>query len=275
MLELCRRGFTLLEISIVLLIMAAVMGGGAVIFAASLHQRQSDDTKAKLAVLQVALLDYRRAFNRLPCPADATRDSNASSNNYFGIESATIDNNPVSPTYHEVIGCNFGSGTPQANFNSGSTDEGMVPTKTLGLPDDYAFDDWGRRIMYAVDQRLTLTDAFTTIPVTDSTPRITVNNTMAGSTPTQITNLAVYVLVSFGPNGHGAYPRGFGAQRVNAGSTNVDEAKNCHCNSDGTSGAFSGVFVQKVETQNPNNLQDSFDDIVVFAKRSSLRTLVE
>ena len=38
---------------------------------------------------------------------------------------------------------------------AGSVVGGVIPTKSLGLSDDYAFDQWGRRITYVVDTRAT------------------------------------------------------------------------------------------------------------------------
>ncbi len=80
--------------------------------------------------------------------------------------------------------------------------EGMVPTKTLRLPDDYAFDGYGRRIMYAVDARFTATNAFTSIPASNIGTRMTVLD----QSDNPKTTTAAYVLVSFGPDGFGAYP---------------------------------------------------------------------
>ena len=53
-----------------------------------------------------------------------------------------------------------------------------LPVKTLGLPDDYAaLDGWGRRIMYAVDRRMTASDVLT---INFSTPTLN-GNTSNGS----------------------------------------------------------------------------------------------
>ena len=80
-----RSGFTLLEMSIVLVIIAIVVGGGMTIFGASVQKRQLQETQAKLKAIQKALYDFRIANNRLPCPTDAT--ANESYDWYFGTES--------------------------------------------------------------------------------------------------------------------------------------------------------------------------------------------
>ena len=241
-------GFTLLEMSIVLVIISIVSIGLVEIFAASIQKAQLKQTVAKMESIQKTLYEYRLAFNRLPCPADATIAINVVN---FGIEAA----NPGSCT----------GGIPAANFlqSPGGTAqdarEGMVPTKTLGLPDDYAFDGWGRRFMYAVSKDITQNGAFAAIPASDSATRMTIMSAQGVSKSTQ----AVEVLVSFGQNGHGAYPRNGGTVRVNAGLSNTDEQNNCDCTIISnviTPTGLDGVFVQK-------DLSNGFDDIVYFSVR--------
>jgi prepilin-type N-terminal cleavage/methylation domain-containing protein len=158
--------------------------------------------------------------------------------------------------------------------------EGMVPTNALRLADDYAFDGWGRRIMYAVDARFTATSAFTNIPATDTATRMTVLD--QSDNPKSTT--AAYVLLSMGPNGHGALPRGTGtanlnivSSRINVGSVNTDEQNNCDCSSGAVATGLNGVFVQKTATQDSTtpNHTDDFDDVVAFGTRSDLRSPLE
>ena len=58
--------------SIVLAIIAVVMGSGLAILSALLDKRQLLETNAKLAAIQKAFLSYRITYNRIPCPADIT-----------------------------------------------------------------------------------------------------------------------------------------------------------------------------------------------------------
>jgi hypothetical protein len=241
--------------SIVLVIVGTVVTGVIMYLSLTLKQRAGEETKYKLQVLQQTLLDYRLAFNRIPCPADLTL---ATTDQNFGAEAANRGD------------CTGGS--PAANFAGGNDVEGMVPTKTLGLPDDFAFDGWGHRIDYAVDVDFTADDAFSTIAASDATARMTVKDSSAG---TDKTTAAAYVLISFGPDGHGAFPRGASATPISSGSTNTDEQNNCDCdNSAGVTG-LDGVFVQKEPTRNPSDLSDVFDDMVLYATRSDLRSELE
>jgi prepilin-type N-terminal cleavage/methylation domain-containing protein len=141
-------GFTLLEMSVVLIIITVIVAGGMAMFTGSLQKRQLAETQVKLKAIQQALYSFRLANSRIPCPADVTL---AVTDTNFGVEGATLGT------------CTGGS--PAANFSTGNNVEGMVPTVTLGLPDEYAFDGWGRRLMYAADARFTATNAFITYSI--------------------------------------------------------------------------------------------------------------
>lgn len=324
-------GFTLLELSIVLVILAVVIGGGLAIFTSSLQKSQQLETEAKLAVIQKMLFNYRVAFNRLPCPADVFLPI---TDNNFGVEAAnpgsctggvpaasftytpylsfacdTVSGSPTVTTSYDISGvgltgaelieqlidngtfpagstvggmscapgvcwfnmssnatathtgamCTFFGIPADDGGGSSSAVEGMVPTATLNLPDDYAFDGWGRRIMYAASNDLTQTNAFAIIPANDLTNRMTI----MGEAGTNKTTQAGYVAFSYGPNGYAAIPRSGGVTRLPL-PVNADERKNYIF--------ANGIFVQKEATQNPAYKTDDFDDIVTYATRSNLRT---
>jgi prepilin-type N-terminal cleavage/methylation domain-containing protein len=346
-----RAGFTFLEMSIVLVIIAVVIGGGMTLFSASLQKREWQETQTKLKAIQTSLYDYRIANNRIPCPADVTL---ALTNQYFGYEAGTLSGSTWIPdagacisygTYvndaltapvansvaadfvHTVIlsgittsssttvimtsttgvanglavsGTGIPPGDTVASFvantsvtltaaatASGNVPltfvdlvQGMVPITALRLSDDYAIDGWGRRIMYTVDARFTVTNALTSavIPATDTGYRITVNDQSGHAQ----TTMAAYVLVSFGPNGHGAYPRNGAAigSRINSASNHPDELTNCDCNSSAGSNSTipAGTFVQEPPNQYSGHLGDPtyyFDDLVAFATRSQLASPTE
>lgn len=247
-------GFTLIEISIAITLLAAILGTSGVIFANLLKNYQDTETKNKLLAIQKALYDYRVAFNELPCPADITLAIN---HTHFGVAAANKGT------------CT--AGIPAANFVdvTGTPRDvrgGMVPITTLQLPPDFAFDGWGRRIQYFVTRDLTQLGAFTIVGGSDPNPRMTILNSNGATN----TNLAAYVLLSGGRNGHGMVPRLGGATLLNDGSSNADELENCDCDAVATYTALDNTFVQKVETDNAADFTDSFDDILVYATRIDL-----
>jgi len=276
-----RDAFTLLEMSIVLTIIAVIIAGGAVTFSASLKQRQYDQTKEKLVVLQNALRDYWRTFGRLPCPG-ASYSYNATSggsNGNFGKEAQNKATCDGTPSADFVYNLDHATSTTRCNYTGVTFDDcvygGMVPVRTLQLPDDYAFDGWGRRFQYVVNSDFTTQDAAAAISITaDSggTSRIiikTSTTTAAASIPK--TNSAAYALVSFGMNGHGAYPRTTsGDIRVSSGSDNDMEKANCHCDATTAATTFDNIFYQSPYKTNTSSTIDTFDDMVVFGTRGTL-----
>lgn len=322
-------GFSLLELSVVLTIIAVVMAMTLTSFIGNLEKSQEDDTKARMKIIQQALLDFRRAHGRLPCPANLTT---ALSNANFGVSSAqmgactggtpasnfstnlsrtatvasgataitstntsgvlayaySIFNATAFPQGAVLSAITSGTAATSAAPSSaaitgqaviyGHVAAGAVPVRTLNLPDEYAMDGWGRRIFYGVSAPLTAVDGFSTTPVSNTASRITINNVNG----TAITSTAAYVLVSYGVNGHGAFPRDGGVARLDVGSTNTNERENCGRTVDGassctttTSTLFDSVFVQSFPTKDTSNPLNSFDDIVMYATRSQLRVATE
>lgn len=131
-------GFSLVQMMVILTVVALTAtimlpAGNGVSEAA-----KKDVTLERLNVIEKTLVGWRAANTRIPCPADG---SLAFNNSNFGIEASSSTS------------CT--TGTPAANFNSGNVAGGMIPARTLGLPDEYALDGWGRRFTYIVDKRAT------------------------------------------------------------------------------------------------------------------------
>ena len=121
------RGFTLLEISITVLIIGLLLTGIMVPLQAQVEQRKVDETRLTLEQAREALLNHAAEFGFFPCPADAASG---------GMEPASgVDHTTgACPAYH-----------------------GFLPAKLLGFtpvdPQGYATDAWGptsNRIRYAV-----------------------------------------------------------------------------------------------------------------------------
>jgi prepilin-type N-terminal cleavage/methylation domain-containing protein len=247
MIRLCKysksSGFTLIELSVVLLVVAVVMGAGISLISVGLTNLAYNNTSARLKVLQKALWDYRIAYNKLPSPADSS--SYATSSASFGLSDA---------------------GSP--DFTDTGVTFGMVPVRTLGLPDDMAFDGWGRRIRYAAATGLIQDNAFDTVGITETSNMLTVKNAAGGD----LTTTAAYVLVSYGENGHGGRG-GTTGTLLSSGSTNANEWLNCKCDATGAydAGVDPYTFVQNERKPDPADALNMFDDVAVFATRAQLR----
>lgn len=265
-----KRGYTLLELALVVAILG-LLAAAAFRYATNLsNTRNYADLNDTLNVIEEALRSYGAAFSRLPCPSDISLSDNSTS---FGTEVGTSGDG-------NCTGYNFiNSGTDPDNADglydataASKVVAGGVPTKTLKIDDRYAYDPWGRRILFAVDKRITATNAFTTYTVTNTTIGVVVvKHNSTDSLANAITYKGVYALTSFGPNGHGGYVRNPSATstRFNAASSNTNEQKNCHCNSSATATTFDRIFVQNSKTPS-TTLTNVFDDIVRFRTRAQI-----
>jgi prepilin-type N-terminal cleavage/methylation domain-containing protein len=244
------RAFTLIELSIVLLILSVIMGGAMTYLMRRTQQDKLDDTYARMDVIEDAILNFRRANGRLPCPASYSTTLSSST---FGTEAA-----------------NPGTCTGAANLNASQVRGGALPTKALNLPDDYEFDGWGRRFDYAVDVRATNTNAFTvTYGIADATVGEIIVKDASGTT---ITSKAVVLVMSHGSNGHGAYMADGTGLRFNASVTNTDELENCNCTSAAAAGTVNATYVQKMPVES-TTVANTFDDIVRYKMRWQLYSL--
>jgi prepilin-type N-terminal cleavage/methylation domain-containing protein len=120
-LSVSEKGFTLVELAMVLVIVGLLVGGLLMTLSAQHDATNTRETEARLNEIRDALIGFAAQQQRLPCPATATSGGNES------------------PP---------GGGACTANH------AGFVPAVTLGLaPTDaqgYALDAWGNRIRYAV-----------------------------------------------------------------------------------------------------------------------------
>jgi type II secretory pathway pseudopilin PulG len=242
------KGLSMLELSIVLALIAVISAMGMAAVPAMLESARRTATNNKLDALEDTLMAYRVANNRLPCPADASLPATDAN---YGFEAA----NPGRCT----------GGSPAANRTDATNNvvEGAVPFRTLGIPEEFLVDGWGRRFAYAVNSNATDTDVMRHMALTDSC-RISVRDA-AGS---DRTTGALYALVSFGPNGHGG-SLGTG-QLMSAGSTNPDEQINCHCDATAAATAYAATYVQK-DREDSTDDSAVFDDMVRFKERWQMR----
>ncbi len=231
-----RRGFTLIQISILLVIASLVMV--AILPSTRSNLASNSATVTKMNSVVTALRAYMAVNGNYPCPADA---SLAISSSNYGVAAA----NPNTTN-------NCAGGTPAANYTDATNNIaiGMIPVRALGLSNDYALDGFGRTITYAVD-----TNAVGCWPSRNITGKITVtDNGIPNSTP--------FVLVSHGADGHGAWiplPGTSGtAVRLSKGSTDTDQLTNAHVDSSFNPTTTLANFVRKPQT-------GTFDDLVVYS----------
>jgi prepilin-type N-terminal cleavage/methylation domain-containing protein len=121
------RGFSLVELAVVMSIVAFLMGGLMYTLSAQVEQRNFDDTRRRLDQARELLLSFAIVKGRLPCPATTTS---------AGDESFTAGVGTACSTYYGgVVG-------------------GWLPARAIGYQQvdsgGYAVDAWGNRIRYVV-----------------------------------------------------------------------------------------------------------------------------
>src|SRR5262249_45928801 len=141
-------GFTMTEMAVVLVVIATVTGMAVSSGFSVVSSARFVATNQKMAAIDQALMTFRIANNRLPCPASLTLTQGNANYGYeanYNGGSGTVGTGSCT------------SGPPAANFTgAGATNttataaEGAVPTATLGLPNDDMYDGWGGRFRYAV-----------------------------------------------------------------------------------------------------------------------------
>ena len=80
------RGFTLIELTIALVIISLVLGGGALALSGKNANQREREVKAQLATIKEALYGYAITHGRLPCPAvfaENSGEENCATN--FGV----------------------------------------------------------------------------------------------------------------------------------------------------------------------------------------------
>ena len=149
---------------------------------------------------------------------------------------------------------------------------GGVPTKTLNLPDEYGFDGYGRRMMYTVDNRATAATSCQSLQGQKLKGDIKI---LKAYNATQVEDSVMWALMSYGKDGHGAFPMEGStlANRIDTGNIDPSTAlfdpdqKN---NAFAASGAMSTVtypslYTTKLVKKEPTS---GFDDIVWYQNAS-------
>lgn len=223
-----QAGFTLIEMAMVLMIVALLLGGLLPTLSGQVEQRHVNDTRKQLDEIQQALIGYAIINGRLPCPANLNPTSS-------GMESPS------------------GGG---GSCTKAHTNDTYVPAVTLGLSgadsNGLIEDAWGNPIRYAVttggSSTFTTANGMSTTGISNlgTTSNLIVCDTASSSgtgcsvSNSTLTTNAVAIIYSTGKNGAN-------------GGTGADEAENPNTNSSDTD----RVYVS--HTSSP-----TFDDMVTW-----------
>ncbi len=233
--------------TLVLFILSMILGAFVSAAMNSMMAAKRELTNKRMEEIDQQILWYRQVNHRLPCPAP---DGLTTADPGYGVADRTGD-------------CaNAASGYPGAV----EVAEGNVPTKQLGLDDEYMYDGWGRRFRYMVLQEFTRDCAFTLHPVVGGGYPGIIIRYRDNSTVT--TDRVLYTLLSHGLNGHGGTLQS-GAV-YSASSTNTNEHENCDCDGNAAATTMDREFVEEYYEEDNTSLANRFDDILRYARRENL-----
>lgn len=225
-------GFSLVELSVVTLIIGILLTLGLSAMNAVRENTALSASNAKQAALKDALIGYLRRNSRLPCP----------------------DTNTAAPDGLE-------NRTPAGVTNPCTSNFGLLPYVTLGIARDAAQDGWGNFFSFHVSDTLgsNLDWVRTANFRTGNTGILTVND-RNGAVVTAIATSVVAVVVSHGPNGFGAWSIG-GTQ--NAAPAGADEIEN-------TNSVANTTYFRRNATTDDAAIGGAFDDAVMFLTADDL-----
>lgn len=230
-------GFTLLEMSIVVLILGILLVGGINLHLSIVELSEKNLSSDRIYVVDKAIREYVLKNLHLPCPSNillSETDTDYEEN--FG---------------KELRESNGECTVKNSKFRNDRYIAGGVPTKVLGLPSEYAEDAWGNRILYVVDKKY----AGSKIGFFASGgASINIKGTKDKNDKV-VTNRAIYVLISSGQNGNGAFRDGI----QNDIDDSLDDAENIISKTT----SFNPVFIKDINNKN-------FDDIVYYRDKNSL-----
>lgn len=227
------RGFTLLELAIVIIVAGLLLAGGLYGLKASRSKDQWDVTAARMTQIETALSVHIDRFGHLPCPApfNAAMDTAGYAQ-------------PVAACAAAAPGIQFATGTA-----GGPVAIGALPTRALNLPDEYGADGRGGVLTYAVSALMAADAA--SYQANDGAIQFSSRNTAGVVQP--LTQNAIYAVVSHGPDRRGAGGVGCAAGAL--------DGENC----DGDA-----QFLIMPDGYSTQGGAQNYDDRVVFSDKQSV-----
>lgn len=225
-----QRGFSLVELAVVLVLIGIIMTMGLKVAVSTLGNAAYSETKSKQEMIKTALIGFLRTNGRLPCP-----------DNSAGVA----------------------SGAEPASCNANAADAyGVVPWQTLGIPRDVVIDGWGDYFTYRVANGTDGSKDWTTKAGFDinelhkSRDALTIQELNAdGTALVTTTSKGVVVVLSHGKNGAGAKTTKVAA-RLPTADAGADEQTNA---TDSTT-----RFVLRPVNESSGATGGPYDDLLSF-----------
>jgi len=232
------KAFSLVEVAVVIIIGGLLIAAFSSYIINYITSTKIKTTESRIEQVRDAMVAYANTNKKLPCVASRI---------------APID----TPNYGREVGTNCPaapSGAAAGNISVAHAGKqiriGAVPTRDINLPDEYGYDAWGSRLIYAVTENQTATNGYDpaegAINLIDS----------AGNDILNPANSALFVVVSVGADRKGGYTStGSLTDDCLAASATGLDVENCNEN---------GVFRQTLITSTSAGAT-FYDDYLAYA----------
>ncbi|MEM8833855.1 MAG: type II secretion system protein [Pseudomonadota bacterium] len=210
-------GFTLIEVAIVMIILGVLVAGVTAFFISRIQQINLAETNEKLASIDDALQAHLEINGFYPCAAPMNaQPETADFGRAVDCSAAAVAGETEDDASNRTVWDPTSGAPADTDIRIGS-----VPTRTLNLPDDYAFDAWGGRFTYAISETLAVAGQYDRqhggVSINDS----------AGNSVVTPADGAHYALLSHGESGMGVVPRNGGARLEDCTITTELDSENC------------------------------------------------
>lgn len=165
------KGFSLLELTVVLAIVGAVSAGALLSYSELRVHSKWTESDAKLVVVKAALLKFAQVNKYLPCPdvVGLGDDSRTIVKGHIPAIPAipatpAVPKTATSPTIPAIPSQGAQPAIPNIPVSVCTADSGTVPYAVLGLAKASVQDAWGNLFYYAVDKGATDADKMLNCP---------------------------------------------------------------------------------------------------------------
>jgi prepilin-type N-terminal cleavage/methylation domain-containing protein len=230
------RGLSLIEVTIVLIIIGLLLSGLLIPLSAQIDQQKIDLTQKRLQEIKEALLGYAIIYNRLPCvDTDTIEDSDE-----YGKEN--ID--PIDPTKCESNG------------------EGYLPWKDLGVG---RYDAWGHPFRYQTEEEFNNPSGINSVNPTSGLRIKNRNDNAFTTTSSGEDSYVAAIIFSCGKNGRPDPTNPLNT--IDKNKTNdADGVRNtdASCSNKKGPGGQSKTYIYDIYVEN------EFDDILTWLSKNTL-----
>ena len=242
-------GFTILEMTVVMLLLGSFFAALSQLYIQFTKTEQFSNTETNLASAVNAIAQFRSLNGHYPCPASLRAVRGDAE---YGRE--TDCTNIVDADFQLDQGVTAaGVAVVAGQFPNTRVRVGALPFKSLNMEEDFAYDGYKQRLMYAVTEVMATNDGFSStggaIEILDD----------SGGSALDVPGTAHFIIFSLGENGAGSFSyRGLSTTPCPA---DAQASENCNYTAD-------SVFL-KAEREAPgNNNLNQYDDHVIYAIHS-------